>query len=292
VTSEVLEVAVIHHATPTVLARCLEALAVHAPHLDVRVVDTAYDPSLPRQLDGLHPRLTWTAAPNHSLAAGVNTALRLARRPFLAHMNADVFVAAGTFDDLLGAMDDPQVALAGPLAMTPAGVVQDLGVPYRRHYARLRWQGRRATASTAAVDVPWLSGCLQLVRLAAARRLGGMDASLRFYNEDLEWCLRLRRGGYRCRLVATEVVHLGGASTPSGPRFLLEGLRGGFVLSRRYAPPIVRLAHRLGVIAAAEIAARTAGEPERQEAWREVSRRFRSYELERSAFGPTLGDDV
>ncbi|MBA2665705.1 MAG: glycosyltransferase [Trueperaceae bacterium] len=286
-----LEVAVVHHRTPTMLARCLEALARHAPDVDVRVVDTAFDPSLPRQLDGIHPRVTWTAAPNHSLAAAVNAALRLSRKPFLVHMNADVFVAPRTLADLLAAaLADERIAMAGPLARTPAGHAQDLGVPYRLHYARLRWQERHAGGEAAAVDVPWLSGCMQLVRMSAVRRVGGMDASLRFYNEDLDWSLRLRRAGFGLRLVATEVVHEGGASTPSGTRFLLEGLRGGFVVSRRYTPPVVRAAHRLGVLAAAEIAARTASDDDARTAWREVARRFRSGELERSAFGPTLSD--
>jgi N-acetylglucosaminyl-diphospho-decaprenol L-rhamnosyltransferase len=291
VTPPALEVAVIHHATPTVLARCLEALAEHAPGVDVRVVDTAFDPSLPGQLDGIHPRLTWTAVPNHSLSAGVNAALRRARHPFLVHMNADVFVGATTFADLLSAMDDETVAMSGPLALTAAGTPQDLGIPYRRHYARVRWRQRHASGRPAAVDVPWLSGCLQLVRLSAVHRVGGMDASLRFYNEDLEWCLRLRGAGLRCRLVATEVVHLGGAATPPGSRFLLEGLRGALVLSRRYAPPLVRGGHRLGVIGVAEVAARAASQPARRAAWREVARRFRADDLERSAFGPTLDDD-
>ena len=292
VTPSALEVAVIHHATPTLLARCLEALADHAPDVDVRVVDTAFDPSLARLLDGAHPRLTWTAVPNHSLAAGVNAALRRATRPFIAHMNADVFVGAGTLEALLAAMDDETVAMAGPLALTEAGAVQDLGLPYRWHYARVRWQRRHASRTPAAVDVPWLSGCLQLVRLSAVQRVGGMDASLRFYNEDLEWCLRLRRAGYRCRLVGTEVVHQGGAATPAGPRFLVEGLRGGYVVSRRYAPPLVRAGHRLAVALSAEVATRAASDGARRSAWREVARRFRANDLDRSGFGATLDDDA
>jgi hypothetical protein len=47
-------------------------------------------------------------------------------------------------------------------------------------------------------------------------------------------------GGYRCALVATEVIHVGGSSTPPEGRFLIEGLRGGYALTRRGAPPAVR----------------------------------------------------
>jgi N-acetylglucosaminyl-diphospho-decaprenol L-rhamnosyltransferase len=285
-----LEIAVIHHRTPTLLARCLEALAAHAGDVRVRVVDTAFDPSLPRQLDGVHGRLSWTSTENHSLAAAVNVALKASARPCLLHMNADVIVGATTIDDLLAALADPRVAMAGPLALTEAGIPQDLGLPYRRHYARLRAASRPGGA--AAIDVPWLSGCLQLVRREAVLAVGGMDASLRFYNEDLDWCLRLRRAGWRLRLVSSEVVHVGGASTPPGDRFLAEGLRGGYVVSRRYAPPPLRVLHRAGVLAAAEIARRMARGEGRRRAWSDVAQRFRSADLERSRLGATLTDDA
>lgn len=283
-----LEIAVVHHRTPTVLTRCLEALARHAPEHPVTVIDTALDPTLPGQLAGAHPRLEWRAVPNHSLAAAVNTAVRRARSPFVMHMNADVFVEATTVRDLLGAMRDPEVALAGPLATTERGTLQDLGLPYRWHYARLRWRARRLGAETSVVTVPWLSGCLQLVRREAVQRVGGMDTSLRFYNEDLEWCLRLRRAGYRCALVATPVTHLGGASTTARGPFLIEGLRGGYAVTRRYARPAVRTGHRLAVWLVSEAVSRLTRDAERREVYREVARRFRTGDVERSSFGATL----
>jgi N-acetylglucosaminyl-diphospho-decaprenol L-rhamnosyltransferase len=289
--SERLEIAVVHHRVPAVLARCLEALAEAVPDVRVRVVDTAFDPSLAHQLDGVHPRLCWTAVPNHSLAAAVNAALRSSAAEVVAHMNADVFVRRDTFPELLEALDRPGVGMVGPVARTADGRLQDMGVPYRWHYARLAWARRRRNGASAAVDVPWLPGFLQVVPREVVRRLGGMDTSLRFYNEDLEWCLRLRRAGYRCRLVGTEVVHLGGASTPRVPRFLAEGVRGGYVVARRYAPPLVRAGHRLSVLAAAEVASRTVRDPERRHAWREIARRFRTADVSPSSFGATLSDD-
>lgn len=51
--------------------------------------------------------------------------------------------------------------------------------------------------------VPWLSGCFQVVKRQVVLELGGMNSSLRFYNEDIEWCWRLRRAGWACHLVDT-----------------------------------------------------------------------------------------
>ena len=282
-----LEVAVIHHRTPTLLTQALERLALVAPELPVRVIDTAFDPSLAVQLEGAHPRLTWLPVPNHSYAAAVNAAARTAQRPLLLQMNADVLLGEHTIGELLHALEDPRVAAAGPLARTPSGALQDLGLPYRWHYARLHWRQRTRARSTS-VDVPWISGCLQLLRRAALTAVGGFDARLRFYNEDLEWCTRARRAGWRCRLVASEVVHVGGASSQQRLAFTLEGLRGGYAITRRHGPAWLRPVHRWGLAASAWTLAHTDRTPARRRAWRALAQRSAHDELDRSTFGPAL----
>lgn len=273
------------YRAPEALRATLAALARHAPEVSVTLVDTG-PAGAPVPVG--HPRLRLRSVPNHSYAHAVNTGLRATRAPLVATMNADVVVGPDTFAALVAAFDDPRVAAAGPVARTPAGGVQDMGLPYRLHHARLRRAAAGVPDGRAWVSVPWLSGCLLLVRRSAVARVGGMDPRLRFYNEDLEWCLRLRSGGHRCALVATEVVHLGGAATPNDPRFLLEGLRGGYQLTRRGAPPTVRWLHRWGVAGAAALYARTARDPAARASWREVARRFAAGDLDRSPFGAVL----
>jgi N-acetylglucosaminyl-diphospho-decaprenol L-rhamnosyltransferase len=288
------EAVIVHHRTPEALRRTLEQLAAHAPAVPVTVVDTAMDDAVALALAAAHPRLRWLSAPNHSYAHAVNTGLKATTAPLVATMNADVLVGPRTLEDLCAPFADARVAFSGPVARTPAGRVQDQGVPYRWHHARLRRRSRRRAAGEAPswVVVPWLSGCLLVARRAAIERIGGMDGRLRFYNEDLEWCARGRAAGWRCALVATEVVHLGGAATPDDRRFLIEGLRGGYTLTRRTAVPAARWAHRWAVAAAAGLAAAGARDPGRRAAWREVARRFARGELDDSPFGATLSDDA
>jgi N-acetylglucosaminyl-diphospho-decaprenol L-rhamnosyltransferase len=289
--SDALEVAIVHHRTPTLLAQALERWAEVAPTIPVRVVDSAFDASLPRQLEGVHPVLRWTPIENHSYAAAVNAAARLARRPLLLQMNADVLVGPDTLPALAAAFEDPRVAAAGPLVRAPDGRLQDQGLPYRWHQARLRWPPRSDRRS-AAVDVPWLSGCLQVLRLAALRSVGGFDARLRFYNEDLEWCLRARRGGWRCRLVAAEVVHVGAASSGRRLAFELEGLRGGYALTRRHGAAWQRPLHRWGLAVGAGLMAQREREPERRDAWRGLARRAAGDALAEPLFGARLDEPL
>jgi GT2 family glycosyltransferase len=280
------EIAVVHHRTPAVLARALGRLARFAPDLPVRVLDTAPEPGAAERVRDAHPGARLEAVPNHSYAAAANRALRDATGPLVAVMNADVMIAADTLPGLTAPFHDPAVAVTGPLARTPDGALQDQGLPYRLATGALRGRGAHAVR-----EVSWLSGCLFVARTAAARDAGGLDATLRFGNEDLEWCLRLRSRGWRCLLSAVEVEHLGGASTPDAGRFLVEGLRGGMVIARRHHGPLRSGAQRAAVGAYAAVRAR-AGRREARPTWAAVERMMRRGAFGASPFGATLADDA
>lgn len=280
-----LSVVVIHHRTPEVLARCLERLVPAAPGAELLLVDTAPDPTVLAALQRRYPELTIVRAPNHSLAHAVNVGLRHAHAPWIAVMNADVYVEPDTFTRLLAdATAHPRAGVLGPLAWTPSGRRQDLGPLYHPNYLRL------AARPGGSVSVPWLSGCLQLLRRATVDAVGGYDASLRFYNEDLDYCLRARAAGWQCRLVDAPVVHLGGSSTPDDPDFLLEGLRGGYQMSRRYLPAVVRRLHRSALRIWGAVGARTARRPAWRAAYARLAAMARDGDFDEGPFGTTLQD--
>lgn len=280
------EIAVVHHRTPEVLARALERLARFAPDLPARVLDTAPEAGTAARVRAAHPDARLTGIANHSYAAAANRALRDAAGPLVAIMNADVLIAPDTLPALAAPFHDPTVAVTGPLARTPDGALQDQGLPYRLATGALRGRGAHAVR-----DAIWLSGCLFVARTAAARDAGGLDATLRFGNEDLEWCLRLRSRGWRCLLSAVEVEHLGGASTPDAGRFLVEGLRGGMVVARRHHGPLRSGAQRAAVGVYAALRAR-AGRREARTSWAAVERMMRRGAFDASPFGATLSEDA
>jgi GT2 family glycosyltransferase len=106
-----------------------------------------------------------------------------------------------------------------------------------------------------------------LVRRAALERLGGMDERFFFYNEDLEWGLRARKLGFKNLLVPRRVLHLGGASTPSDPRFIAEGYRGSLILSAEYYPWLHGL-HRKAVWLEAQLRLHIDQNPIRRKGYR------------------------
>lgn len=283
--SDGLGIVVVHHRSPVELDTCLQRLGRFAHGADVVLVDTAPDE---RVLAGAVRRLPGVRilrAPNHSLAHAVNLGLRSTRSPLVVHMNADVFVEHDTLPRLVDALRrHPQAGIAGPLCLTPAGVPQDLGPLYAPHYLRLRLR------PAGSVRAPWLSGCMQLVRREVLQAVGGLDPSLRFYNEDLDFCLRARRAGFGCRLVDAPVVHVGGSATPSSHVFQLEGRRGGLQISRRYAPPWVRRLHAAALALESGAGRVLARDPERRALYRELRGMLRAHGIDTSPFGTTLDE--
>ena len=207
VTASQLSIVVIHHRTPDLLQGCLARLGRFAPEADVLVVDTGPESESAALVESFQG-VRFLNTRNHSLAHAVNVGLKdwlETSRPFVAHLNADVMVEADTLSALLGVLELSEVGMVGPRVVTPGGAWQNQGFPYRRHYRRLARAAASArtssidppSANAPSVDVPWLSGCLQMTRRDVVARVGGMNSTLRFYNEDMEWCWRVRAAGLR-----------------------------------------------------------------------------------------------
>lgn len=99
-------------------------------------------------------------------------------------------------------------------------------------------------------DVGWLGGAFLLVPTALLEKIGLLDETFFFYGEDVEFCHRVWRAGYRCHYdPAVSVTHLGGAS--SDPSRMVSkmrevhSLKGRYLVQRRcygpWAPAVVRL---------------------------------------------------
>jgi hypothetical protein len=65
-----------------------------------------------------------------------------------------------------------------------------------------------------AKEVDYIPGSALLARTSAISTIGLMDSRFFLYNEDVDWCLRARRSGYRLWYAPKALVwHKEGAST-------------------------------------------------------------------------------
>lgn len=279
---ESLTILVIHHKTPGVLIECLEYLSRYAQNACISVIDTSPDEQLELVLAKQFEQVRYVPCGNHSMANAVNTGLKTVRTPFVAHMNADVFVNEHTFPALLNALQAPDVGMVGAIAVNRDGQLQQQGLFYNLNY----WLLQRTPLKQ--LEVPWLSGCLQVLKSSVVKAVGGMNSSYRFYNEDMEWCYRLRVNHYRCVLVDTNVIHLGGSSTPQDARFIAEGYRGGMMLSKQYQSLFYQTLHRMVVLIEAQLKSTYAKQAHIKEAYSLIARMFTQQTYEESPFGAEL----
>ena len=172
---------------------------------------------------------------NVGFAAGNNRALRLLLADeglrYVWLLNPDTQVRPGATAALVAALEaQPGAAVAGAALFNADGSLQhgafrfpgltqlafDLfPLPARLYESPLngRYLVRRYTGSQPFwVDHPL--GAAMMVRVEAVRQVGLLDEGYRMYCEEVDWCWRMRRAGWRALCVpAAEVVHYAGQST-------------------------------------------------------------------------------
>ena len=145
---------------------------------------------------------------------------------YLGVLNTDLTWAAGTFEQLLGWLQQhPDVSLAVPQIFDGAGTPQKL---CKRHPTVLglfsrrflpdwlkpawlkrydRWYVMADQDYQKVFEVPYLSGCCMLMRSDAFRRVGGFDERYFLYLEDADLTRSLASEGKCVHLPVAGVVH-------------------------------------------------------------------------------------
>ncbi len=209
-------VVVVHHGDPAPTRRCLVSVFAD-PSPVLRTVVVADNSGNFSPLAGAGIRVL-SLPHNPGFGAGANAGVAaLGEGDFaaLVILNHDVEVLPGYLaavsqalvGDRVGAAGGPLYLghAAGPLWYAGGRVNFLLGTVSQ---SRSRRQAQRAR------DVGFLPGAALAVAPRAWREVGGFDPAFFLYNEDLDFCLRLRRHGYTLRFTpqAAAVHHLGAAT--------------------------------------------------------------------------------
>jgi GT2 family glycosyltransferase/glycosyltransferase involved in cell wall biosynthesis len=182
---------------------------------------------------------------NLGFSGGVNVGIRAALgrgadAVFL--VNSDVIVAPDCIERLERAADRaPDIGVLGPivLARSEPGRIASVGMSYDRRTGRMRHRdvGVRAESlqleDQAAVDA--VSGCSMLIKREVVDAIGLFDEDYFFTFEDLDFCLRARRGGFRTILASdARAYHEGSRSIgPDSPARLYFAARNHLLLASR-----------------------------------------------------------
>ncbi len=193
----------------SVLGPCLASLRkVVEPRLEVIVVDNASTDGSALIARRERPDAELIVNERNLLFAegnnvGIRRALERGAR-FVLLLNNDTEVdpgfAAALADALAG---DDRAGIAGPKILYHddpkriwyggGGFTPGLWIPRHERIRRLDGEAPDRRGETA-----WVSGCAMLVRREVFEAIGLLDPSYRIYCEDVDFCLRARRAGWRC----------------------------------------------------------------------------------------------
>jgi len=258
------------------LTDCLRSLcadlATSGLQADIWVVDNGSTNGTPGMVAEAFPQVHLIASPeNLGFAAGNNVALREISNPksqipkYIWLLNPDTEVQPGATAALLAALEaNPRAAVAGAKLLYADGSLQQSAfrfpdlvqlafeffpLPPRLYDTSLngRYPRRRYEAQAPfLVDHPL--GATMMVRAEAVAQVGLMDEGYRMYCEEIDWCWRMHRAGWRALCVpAARVIHHAGRSTGQVPvpSFVNLWTSRARLYARHHGPLTWRLARAL-----------------------------------------------
>src|SRR5215831_2524988 len=223
---------IINYKSRDALALCLDALAASTEEVEpVVVANDSRDGSV-EMLAQRYPSVRLiTNAENVGYSRAVNQGISATRTPFLLVMNPDCRLEPGTARALTEYLTShPKTGIVGPQLRGSDGSVELSGRSFpspstflfnrysllTRLFPNNPWSRRYLLSDwdrTTEREVDWLSGSCLMVRREAIDQVGGMDESFFMFNEDVDWCRRMKLAGWAVAFLPSAVaVHEIGAS--------------------------------------------------------------------------------
>jgi GT2 family glycosyltransferase len=167
---------------------------------------------------------------NRGFAPAANWGVGVSRGRIILLLNSDAMVSEGALQAIVAAFDDPKLGVAGarlvnedgtpqwsggrtPTLAWMIGVVSGLG-RFARLFRKKKQHRQECLCHmhpaeklpmwhrhSCLCEVDWVSGAAMAFRREVWDATGPLDERFRFYCQDIEFCLRARKNGWRVAVV-------------------------------------------------------------------------------------------
>lgn len=209
-----------------------------------------------------HPDIRVIRTDNRGFAAGNNAGIVDTAGEFVLLLNPDAELEDRGLDSLVArAKANRTAGIVAPRVTDPDGTTQEGSFgPFPTLRKLLidranKLMHRMMKRSGSHIDVrgttpvDWVTGACMLVRRSAIEQVGPMDEGFFLYYEDVEWCHRMRDGGWTVLIEPTATcVHARGGSGGGESQAAQQAYRASFYrYCELYHLRALGLAARLGL---------------------------------------------
>jgi hypothetical protein len=259
-----LSTVIVNYKSRRVLIDCLASLEMDAADYEHETVVVDNDPSAGalEEIARRFPKVRGIAnTENVGFARAINQGIAATTGAYVMVLNPDCFIEHGSLAALIGYLRaHPRTGVVGPRMIGRDGKLQYSarafpdpltflfnryslltrlfpGNPYSRRYLLSDWDH----ASVRPVD--WLSGACLMVRRTAIDQVGPLDEAYFMFNEDVDWCRRMKQGGWEVVYVPEAMIHhdIGASRRRVAAKVIVERHRGMIHYFHKYHPshPVV-----------------------------------------------------
>jgi GT2 family glycosyltransferase len=226
-----LSVIMVNYYSEADIEKCVGSLSQYDPtlHYELIVVDNgSTGDSLAEVLHHLDQSIdlkTIHNPENVGFARACNQGIRLSQGQYILLLNPDILFVENSISKMIDFLDQHREAgVVGCRHMRPfgrhcvgdAGYYPSLSRAFNHSFFLSRlfpnlFKGIYLIHESKAwtpIDVDWVSGGCLLLRKEVLLRVGGMDEAFFLSSEDVEWCARIKKHGWRVYyLPFTHIVH-------------------------------------------------------------------------------------
>ncbi len=230
-----LSIIIVNYNVKEFLQNLLTSLSKAVSNLsaEIIIVDNGSDDGSIEMLQEKFPGVTLISSKiNLGFSKANNLGLKIATGKFLLLLNPDTIVQEDTFEKLIQFFNENQDAgMVGCKILNPDGTLQ---LACRRSFPG-PWTSFCKVSGLSSLfpksklfarynltyldenqsyEVDAISGSFMMVRREIFEKIGGLDEQFFMYGEDLDWCYRVQKSGWKVYYVHnTTIIHYKGEST-------------------------------------------------------------------------------
>lgn len=230
-----LSIIIVNYNVKAFLQNCLLSIQKATENIstEIIVIDNASDDGSVEIIKKNFPHINLIESKeNLGFSKANNLGLKIAKGKYICLINPDTIVEENTFVEMIRFMEsNPEVGLAGCKILNPDGTFQlacrrsfptpwvaftkIVGLsklfPKSKLFARYNLTYLDENIS---YEVDAISGSFMFLRKDVYDKIGGLDETFFMYGEDLDYCFRVKKAGYKVYYVhSTKIIHFKGEST-------------------------------------------------------------------------------